>query len=222
MHYIQPKKNANVTITSADGARIQTRFHHAVNGRWTLAFNVTKAQLMTSFDVVEINFIFDEHIYTAKANVSGVNSSIGSCFIDSIQEYQSRPLRGEDRIAVSLPCSIITKDKITSRSTFIDNRQNIISNLSYTGALLSTNMLSGNGNSLLMLFALDIHAELDPALHRMYIRGHIVREQENSKSPFAHHYGIQFGNTNPSFQHLLKTYLENMKLNAAGKTTRAA
>jgi hypothetical protein len=222
MHYVQPKKNANITISNKSGKKVQAKFHHGVNGRWTLAFGIAKVELMASFEDVELGFICDEQIYSAKARVTAVNSSVGSCVIDNINDYISRPLRGENRIDVHLPCSVIVRDDQDTRSIFIDKQKNQISNLSCTGALLSTSAFQKSGSSLLLLFALDVHLDLEPIVQRMYMRGTIVREQGNIASSFAHHYGIRFGNTNPSFEHLLKTFLEYKKLNPSASGIRAA
>lgn len=214
MHHVQPNKNANVTVTSKKNRKVQAKFHHGVSGRWTLAFGIAEVELMSSLDNVELSFISGEQTYSAKARITGVNSAIGSCIVDNIHEYNSRPLRGDDRIDVQLPCSVIARDDRGS-SNFIDRQRNQITNLSCSGALLSTSIAHKNGSSLLLLFSLDVHLDLEPSSHRMYMRGTIVREQENMDSSFSYHYGFHFVNTNPSSEHLLKVFLEYEKLNAS-------
>lgn len=133
---------------------------------------------MTSLEDVELRFICNEKIYTAKARVTGVNKSIGPCVIDNIHDYSYRPLRGENRIDVHLPCSVVVRDDRDTRRIVVDKRQSQNSNLSCTGTLLSTRIFRKTGSNRLLLFALDARLELKPSSNHMYIRERLCENKQ--------------------------------------------
>ena len=212
-----PKPGANITIISKDAQRIHGQFISTLAGDWNVGVKAADIDWLYTVAQVEINFIMNFEVCNATAEISGVDANTGRCLLVNIQNLKSRPLRGQERVEVNLNCAAILQDKDGSGTEYINSRQNSLSNISRTGALLSTNREIDASRDLLLLFALDGHPDLEPPDHRLFVSGRIVREAGSNGSNYAFHYGVQFSALPPDFFTMLSSYVDYIKSSTAKK-----
>jgi hypothetical protein len=205
-----PKPGANITLIADNGERVQGQFISALADDWNVGIKKTDIDWLYTVSGVEMNFIMNFQVCNAKAEISGVDVKSGRCLLVNISDLKSRPLRGQERVDVDLNCAVILKDKEGGGTDYINSRQNSVSNISRTGAMLSTNRELDASRDLLLLFALDGHPDLTPPDHRIFITGRIVREIDE-KSDYTHHYGILFSSLPPGFFDMLSSYVDFVK-----------
>ena len=152
-------------------------------------------------------------VCNAVAQISGVDANTGRCLLVNIAGLKSRPLRGQERVDVDLNCAVILQTQDGVSTDYMHSRQNSVSNISRTGALLSTNRMLDANRQLLLLFALDGHPDLEPPDHRLFVSGQIVREAkaDSDMNTFSYHYGIQFSALPPDFFEMLSAYVDHIK-----------
>lgn len=206
-----PKQGANVTLIATDGQRVHGQFISTLGADWNIAFKAADLDWLYSLEKVEINFIMNYEVCNARADLGAIDAGAGRCMLVNIHDLKSRPLRGQERVNVDLNCAMILRDDSGKSSDYINSRQNSVSNISRTGAMLSTNRELDASRGILLLFALDGHPDLEPPDHRMFVSGRIVREVETNQSSYSYHYGVQFSQLPPDFFEMLSSYVEYLK-----------
>ena len=206
-----PKVGANITLLAKNNGRIQAQFHSVLGEDWTIAFKAEDLDWLYSVESVELNFIMNNQVCIAQAGLGGLDTRLGRCVLVNIHSLKSRPLRGQERVGADLSCAIILREKSGASSDYISSRQNSVSDISRSGAMLSTSRELDASRGILLLFALEGHPDLEPPNDRLFVAGRIVRNVSSNQSMYQYHYGIQFLDIPPGFFEMLSSYVEYLK-----------
>lgn len=203
--YYRLKSGSNITVVTPKGVRITSHFISALGDDWNIAVAAAEMRFLIGLENVDLTFIVDDEVCDASAELVGVDAVSGRAILTSIRKVQNRPLRNQTRIDVNLPCGLILYNQELNGSSYINSRQNYLSNISHTGALLNTQRKLAVDKKILLLLSLKSSAQTQQ--QRLLVPGFIARQVNNDRRALRYQYGVLFTSIAPHFAAQLAAYI---------------